>query len=104
MLTKKTPNSQKQSWERRMELEELCSLSSDLCYKATVINAVWYWHLDQWDRHLDQWDKTETNPHTYSQSMTKEARMDNGKRTVSSISGAGKTGQLHVNKWNENTS
>ena len=73
MLTKKSPNSQKQSWERRMELEELCSLTSDLCYKAIVINAVWYWHLDQWDR-------TEINPHTYSQSMTKEARMYNGKK------------------------
>ena len=28
--------------------------------------------------------------------MTKEARMYNGENTVSSISGAGKTGQLHV--------
>ena len=28
--------------------------------------------------------------------MTKEARIYNGEKTVSSISGAGKTGQLHV--------
>ena len=28
--------------------------------------------------------------------MTKEARIYNGKKTVSSISGTGKTGQLHV--------
>ena len=28
--------------------------------------------------------------------MTKEARVYNGEKTVSSISGAGKTGQLHV--------
>ena len=28
--------------------------------------------------------------------MTKEARVYNGERTVSSVSGAGKTGQLHV--------
>ena len=28
--------------------------------------------------------------------MTKEARTYNGERTASSISGAGKTGQLHV--------
>ena len=28
--------------------------------------------------------------------MTKEARLYNGEKTVSSISGAGKTGQLHV--------
>ena len=31
-------------------------------------------------------------------SMTKEARKYNGEKTVSSISGAGKTGQLHVKK------
>ena len=30
--------------------------------------------------------------------MTKEARIYNGKKTVSAISGAGKTGQLHVKK------
>ena len=28
--------------------------------------------------------------------MTKEAKIYNGEKTVSSISGAGKTGQLHV--------
>ena len=28
--------------------------------------------------------------------MTKEARIYNGEKTVSSISGAGKTGQLHA--------
>ena len=28
--------------------------------------------------------------------MTKEARIYNGEKTASSISGAGKTGQLHV--------
>ena len=30
-------------------------------------------------------------------SMTKEARIYNGEKTVSSISGSGKTGQVHVN-------
>ena len=29
-------------------------------------------------------------------SLTKEARIYNGEKTASSISGAGKTGQLHV--------
>ena len=32
-------------------------------------------------------------------SMTKEERIYNGEKTVSSISGAGKTGQLHVKEW-----
>ena len=31
--------------------------------------------------------------------MTKEERIYNGEKTVSSISGAGKTGQLHVKEW-----
>ena len=32
--------------------------------------------------------------------MTNEARTYNGEETVSSISGAGKTGQLHVKEGN----
>ena len=31
-----------------------------------------------------------------NQPMTKEAKIHNGEKTVSSINGAGKTGQLHV--------
>ena len=38
----------------------------------------------------------ETNTCTYGQSMTKEEGIYNGEKTVSSISGAGKTGELHV--------
>ena len=34
--------------------------------------------------------------------MKKEARLYNGRKTVSSISGAGKTRQLHGKKWNQN--
>ena len=32
--------------------------------------------------------------------MTKDARIYNGEKTVSSISGAGKTGQLHAKQSN----
>ena len=32
--------------------------------------------------------------------MTKEAKINNGKKTTSLISGAGKTRQLHVKEWN----
>ena len=35
--------------------------------------------------------------------MTKEARIHNEENTVPSISGAGKTGQLHVKELNQNT-
>ena len=52
------------------------------------------------NRNIDQWNKVESQEinscshgHLF---LTKEARIYNGEKMVSSISGAGKTGQLHV--------
>ena len=59
-----------------------------------------HWHKN---RHTDQWNRqenTEINPCTYVQSMTKESRIYNGEKTVSSTRDAGKSGQPHVKQWN----
>ena len=91
METWKTPNGQNNIEKKRTKLEEPLSLTSDR--KAIEIKTLWYWYKN---RFIDQWNRIEssvTKPCTHGQLIyDKAARIYNGEKRVSLISGEGKTG------------
>ena len=65
-----------------------------LYYKATVTETICYWHQKQKYRSMEQDGKSRDKPMHLRSPMTKEVRIYSGEKTVSSISGDGKTKQL----------
>ena len=98
---KKKPEWPKQSWERRMELEDqpawLQAMLQSYSHQDSMVLA-----QREICRSVEQTRKSRSKSmHRWTYYLlTKFARIYNGEKTISLTSGAGKTGQPLVKEWN----
>ena len=88
---------------RRMELEESTYLTSD--YTTKLQSSKQYGNSIKADiqmKGIKQKAQREIHAPMDTLSLTKEEKIYNGGKTVSSTSGAGKTDQLHIKECNYN--
>ena len=84
-------NPEKKEQNRRYNSPRLQTILQSYSNQNSMVLA------QKWtQRSMEQKQSPQRNPQTYSQSMTKEARIYNGENTFSSTSGTEKTGQPHV--------
>ena len=79
---------------KKNETEGINQPDFRLCYKATGIKKVWYWHKDRNIDHCNKMESPEINPHTYVHFIfNKGGKNTQWIKDISLTSGAGKTGQ-----------
>ena len=90
--SEKTPNIQG-NIEKKTRAGGIKMLDFKLYYKAVVIKTVWYWHKNRPMDQCNRIENPEVDPQLYGQLILyKAGKTIHWKRTVSSISGAGKIG------------